>query len=59
MAGKLKLSALDADDLPALQSACDSPAVALRKQLRELLAYHLGPAPLRTRQVLLDLQPLL
>ena len=52
-------TALDADDLPALQSACDSPAVALRKQLRELLAYHLGPAPLRTRQVLLDLQPLL
>ena len=51
--------ALDADDLPALQRACTAPAVALRRQLRELLAYHLGAAPLRTRQVLRDLQPLL
>jgi len=52
-------AALDADDLPALQSACNGPAPALRRQLRELLAHHLGSAPLRTRQVLLDLQPLL
>jgi len=51
--------ALDADDLPALQRACAAPAAALRRQLRELLAYHLGAAPLRTRQVLRDLQPLL
>lgn len=51
--------ALDADDLPALRRACAAPAAALRRQLRELLAYHLGAAPLRTRQVLLDLQPLL
>ena len=46
------------DDLAALQSACTGPAVALRRQLRELLAYHLGAVPLRTRQVMLDLQPL-
>ncbi|MDP1690447.1 MAG: DNA repair protein RecO [Burkholderiaceae bacterium] len=51
--------ALDADDLGALQRACCAPAAALRRPLRELLAYHLGAAPLRTRQVLLDLQPLL
>ena len=51
--------ALDGDDLPALQRACAAPAAALRRPLRELLAYHLGPTPLRTRQVLLDLQPLL
>ena len=62
IAGKelLALSAaLAADDLAALQRACGVPAVALRRQLRELLAYHLGAAPLRTRQVLLDLQPLM
>lgn len=52
-------SALDGDDLPALQRACAAPAAALRRQLRELLAYHLGGATLRTRQVLLELQPLL
>ena len=52
-------TALDADDLAALQRACAAPAAALRRQLRELLAYHLGAAPLRTRQVLRDLQPLL
>ena len=51
-------AALDSDDLGALQRACAAPAAALRRQLRELLAYHLGPVPLRTRQVLLDLQPL-
>jgi len=52
-------AALDGDDLPALQHACGAPAAALRRLLRELLAYHLGAAPLRTRQVLLELQPLL
>ncbi len=52
-------NALDADDLGALRRACAAPAVALRRLLRELLAYHLGAAPLRTRQVLLDLQPLM
>jgi DNA repair protein RecO (recombination protein O) len=52
-------AALDADDLGDLQHACAACATALRHQLRELLAYHLGATPLRTRQVLLDLQPLL
>ena len=52
-------AALDGDDLCALQRACAVPAASLRRQLRDLLAYHLGPVPLRTRQVLLDLQPLL
>jgi DNA repair protein RecO (recombination protein O) len=52
-------AALNCDDLAALQRACATPAAALRRQLRELIAYHLGAAPLRTRQVLLDLQPLL
>jgi DNA repair protein RecO (recombination protein O) len=51
--------ALDGDDLGALQRACAGPVAALRRQLRELLAYHLGAAPLRTRQVLRELQPLL
>ena len=52
-------TALGADDLPALRRACVAPAGVLRRQLRELLAYHLGSTPLRTRQVLLELQPLL
>lgn len=51
--------ALDANDLAALQQACVKPAPALRQHLREVLAYHLGAVPLRTRQVLRDLQPLL
>ena len=51
--------ALGANDLAALQQTCTGPAPALRQQLRELLAYHLGAVPLRTRQVLRDLQPLL
>ena len=52
-------AALVRHDLPALQTACMGSAPALRRLLRELLAYHLGETPLRTRQVLLDLQPLL
>lgn len=52
-------AALDSDDLVALQRDCTGPAAALRRLLRELLAYHLGAVPLRTRQVLRDLQPLL
>jgi len=50
---------LDADDLGAVRRACVAPAAPLRRLLRELLAYHLGPVPLRTRQMMLDLQPLL
>jgi DNA repair protein RecO (recombination protein O) len=52
-------TALAAEDLAALRQACRAPALALRRQLRELLQYHLGAAPLRTRQVLIELQPLL
>lgn len=52
-------TALDAGDLGAVRRACSVPAAALRRMLRELLAYHLGAAPLRTRQVLMDLQPLM
>jgi len=51
-------AALDANDLDALRSACSVPAIALRRQLRDLLAHHLGTSRLRTREVLLDLQPL-
>ena len=51
--------ALDADDLGAVRQACIAPAAPLRRLLRELLAYHLGSAPLRTRQLMLELQPLL
>ena len=35
----------------ALRALCASEAAALRVPLRTLLHYHLGPAPLRTRQV--------
>jgi DNA repair protein RecO (recombination protein O) len=52
-------AALDAGDLGAVRRACNAPAAALRRVLRELLAYHLGATPLRTRQVLMDLQPLM
>jgi DNA repair protein RecO (recombination protein O) len=35
----------------ALRALCAPEAGALRAPLRTLLHYHLGPAPLRTRQV--------
>jgi DNA repair protein RecO (recombination protein O) len=35
----------------ALRTLCGPEAAALRGPLRRLLHYHLGPAPLRTRQV--------
>lgn len=41
-----------------LQAACALAAPALRAQLRALLDYHLGSRPLRTRQVMLELQRL-
>lgn len=44
----------------ALHQACEgAPAQALRAALRGLLQYHLGHKPLRTRQVLLDVQKLM
>jgi DNA repair protein RecO (recombination protein O) len=51
--------ALAARDLDALRAACHPVVPALRRQLRHWLAYHLGGAPLRTREVMLELQPLL
>jgi DNA repair protein RecO (recombination protein O) len=48
-----------ARDFDALCAACQSSEAALRRQLRQMLAYHLGGAPLRTREVVRDLQPLL
>jgi len=46
-------------DLEALRAACQPVEPALRRQLRQALAYHLGGAPLRTREVVRELQPLL
>jgi DNA repair protein RecO (recombination protein O) len=46
-------------DLAALCALCAPVESALRRQLRQMLAYHLGGAPLRTREVVRDLQPLL
>lgn len=45
--------------LPALQQACATALPALRSALRGLLHYHLGQKPLRTRQVMLDVQKLM
>ncbi len=44
-------TALARNDWHALQTACADAGTALRVPLREVLHYHLGPAPLRTRQV--------
>jgi DNA repair protein RecO (recombination protein O) len=52
-------SAVASRDLDALRVACRPVVQALRRQLRHWLAYHLGGAPLRTREVMLELQPLL
>jgi DNA repair protein RecO (recombination protein O) len=52
-------AAVAARDLEALRAACLPIVQALRRQLRQWLAYHLGGAPLRTREVMLELQPLL
>jgi len=46
--------------MAALQQACESAQLQpLRQALRGLLQYHLGHKPLRTRQVLLDVQKLM
>jgi DNA repair protein RecO (recombination protein O) len=52
-------SALDLGDIAVLRGACAAIEPALRRQLRQCLAYHLGGAPLRTREVVRELQPLL
>ena len=51
-------SAMDADDLDALQAGCAPVLAALRGQLRGLLHYHLGVPQLRTREVMSELQRL-
>ena len=49
-------AALEAGALDALRQACAPALPALRTLLRNALHYHLGSSPLRTRQVLLELQ---
>jgi DNA repair protein RecO (recombination protein O) len=51
-------AALAVGRLGALRAACRPVEAALRAPLRGLLHYHLGPAVLRTRQVMLDAQRL-
>jgi len=51
-------AALEHGSLEALQKACAGVLPALKAQLRSLLHYHLGSTPLRTRQVMLDVQNL-
>ncbi len=46
-------------DLDGLRAACRPVVQPMRRQLRHWLAYHLGGAPLRTREVMLELKPLL
>jgi DNA repair protein RecO (recombination protein O) len=50
--------ALQGADQGLLQQACAAAGPALRAPLREVLHYHLGPAPLRTRQVWQGVQQL-
>ncbi|MBO9688630.1 DNA repair protein RecO [Roseateles chitosanitabidus] len=52
-------AALMHGSLPALRQACEFAGPPLKPLLRALLHYHLGHRPLRTRQVLLDVQKLL
>ena len=51
--------ALDGGDFGDLCRACLPCVTALRRQTRQLLAYHLGGAVLHTREVARDLQPLM
>lgn len=51
-------AALAGGDWHALQAACVEAGAALRVPLREVLHYHLGPVPLRTRQVWQGVQQL-
>jgi DNA repair protein RecO (recombination protein O) len=51
-------AALAAGNWPALLAACATAGGALRAPLREVLHYHLGPAPLSTRQVWQGVQKL-
>lgn len=51
--------ALEQASLGALQSACLESLANLRRQLRDLLHYHLGQGTLRTRVAMLDVQRLI
>jgi DNA repair protein RecO (recombination protein O) len=51
-------AALSHGSTAALQAACRGAATALRAPLRELLNYHLGHTPMRTRQVWQGVQQL-
>jgi DNA repair protein RecO (recombination protein O) len=51
-------AAIAARDLDALRRACRACEPTLRRQLRHWLAYHLHGAPLRTRDVVRELQAL-
>jgi DNA repair protein RecO (recombination protein O) len=57
-AAQAALDAGAAATLPALQVLCRAAPAAWRTQLRALLHYHLGGAPLRTRTVVHDMQRL-
>lgn len=50
--------ALAARELDALRGACRGCEAVLRRQLRQWLAYHLGRATLRTRELVRELQAL-
>jgi DNA repair protein RecO (recombination protein O) len=50
--------ALQARDIERLGAACAPNAAALRQGLRRCLAYHLGHSPLRTRELVRELQSL-
>jgi DNA repair protein RecO (recombination protein O) len=52
-------SALQQDDLLALQTACLGAPGELKQQLRRTLHYHFGERALRTRQVMQGIQQLL
>ena len=51
-------AALEHGSLAALQHACRQCLAALRLPLRAMIQHHVGNAPLRTRQVMRDLQSL-
>ena len=56
---QVALAAGTAGALPALRTVCRAAPSAWRRQLRALLHYHLAGAPLRTREVVRDMQRLL
>ena len=51
-------AALEHGSMAALQQACAGALPELKLMLRALLHYHLGSTPLRTRQVMMDMQSL-